>query len=304
MNPISLKPNYAPQADTCYIGVGLRHQHFQEALAGSSSIDFAEVHAENFFADGGIASAFLDQFSDLYDISLHSTSMGLGSATGVNHNYLKRLNQLIKRTYPVLISDHASFAWSQNNNRDIHAGDLLPLEFSPASLEVLIENTDRAQQILGHQLLIENVSAYVDLDHSSLQETEFLVTAVERSNSKLLVDLNNLLVNERNAGSTDPLARAKQWLEAIPHHLVGEIHLAGYSVSSDFTIIIDDHSQAVSNECWELYCFALQRFGSIPTLIEWDNELPSWQRLVAEADKAREIFSQVFTQAGGRTHVG
>ncbi len=303
MNPTPLKTSYVPQADTCYIGVGLRHQHFQEALAGSSSIDFAEVHAENFFADGGIASAFLEQFSERYAISLHSTSMGLGSAAGVNQNYLERLNRLIKRIDPVLVSDHASFAWSKKNSRDIHAGDLLPLEFSPASLDVLVENTDRAQQILGRQLLIENVSAYVKLDHSNLQETEFLVTAVERSNSKLLVDLNNLLVNERNAGSAEPLAQAMQWLEAIPRNLVGEIHLAGYSLNSDFDVIIDDHSQAVSDECWELYRFALERFGSVPTLIEWDNELPSWQGLVAEADKAREIFSQVYTHVGGFSHV-
>ncbi len=124
-----ITPNCRGAKESSYIGVGLRHQHFQDALKGSSSIEFVEVHAENFFADGGIASAFLDQFSSQYDISLHSTSMGLGSAIGVNKNYLDRLSRLIQKVDPVLISDHASFAWSQQNSHTIHAGDLILLEF-------------------------------------------------------------------------------------------------------------------------------------------------------------------------------
>lgn len=303
MSPVRLQPNDLGSDNASYIGVGLRHQHFQEALAGSPHIDFAEVHTENFFADGSIASAFLQDASNLYDLSLHSTSMGLGSATGINQNYLEKLRQLIDKINPVLVSDHASFAWSQHNRSDIHAGDLLPLEFSQASLDVLVGNIEHVQQFLGRQLLLENVSAYLELDHSNLRETEFLVTAAERSQCKLLIDLNNLIVNERNAGRSHPVEQSKRWLDAIPRHLVGEIHLAGYSSNSDFSVIIDDHSRAVSDECWELYRYALQRFGSVPTLIEWDNELPSWQQLIGEAKIARQVFSQVNQDKGNESHV-
>lgn len=298
-----LKPSYRTEPDVAYIGVGLRHPHFQDALNGSPAIDFVEVHAENFFAGGGLAPAFLEEIVKRYDLSLHSTSMGLGSATGVNHRYLEKLERLIERVNPSLISDHASFAWSQHKGKHVHAGDLLPLEFSTSSLDVLIENIDRVQQTLGRQLLLENVSSYVDFDHSQLSETEFLVTTAERSQCKLLVDLNNLLVNAKNAGSLTPLEDATQWLNEIPSHLVGEIHLAGYSFNSANDIIIDDHSQAVSDDCWELYRIAIERFGSVATLIEWDNELPSWNTLVAEADKARRVFSSVYSARGERSHV-
>lgn len=298
-----VKPSYRVKPDTSYIGVGLRHPHFQDALSGSPSIDFVEVHAENFFAGGGLAPAFLEDIVKRYDLSLHSTSMGLGSATGVNNHYLEKLERLIEKVNPTLISDHASFSWSQHKGKDVHAGDLLPLEFSASSLDVLVENIDKVQQTLGRQLLLENVSSYIDFDHSELSETEFLVTTAERSQCKLLVDLNNLLVNARNSGSVTPLEDATQWLNEIPSHLVGEIHLAGYTSSSAKDIIIDDHSQAVSDDCWELYRIAIERFGSVATLIEWDNELPSWNTLVGEADKARRIFSSVYSTAGEQAHV-
>jgi len=286
-----------------YIGVGLRHQHFQDALKGSPFIDFVEVHAENFFADGSLASAFLDDFSEIYDLSLHSTSMGLGSASGVNERYLERLKRLIDRVDPRIISDHASFSWSEYKNQSIHSGDLLPLEFTNTSLNVLVENIDQAQQYLGRQLLIENVSSYIQFDRSNIEETEFLVTAAERSQSRLLVDLNNLLVNAKNESSEDPLESSIRWLDQIPRHLVGEIHLAGYSPADTYDVIIDDHSQAVSHDCWELYRYSLERFGSVATLIEWDNELPSWDTLVAEAKKARRIFDSVYTSQASANYV-
>ncbi len=303
MGTQSLKPSYSVAQNSSYIGVGLRHQHFQDALKGSSSIDFVEVHAENFFADGGAASAFLETFSTIYDLSLHSTSMGLGSAIGVNDRYLTKLKALIERVNPKLVSDHASFAWSQNKGKEIHSGDLLPLEFTRSSAEVLIENIDRAQQVLGRQLLIENVSSYLDFNLSDFSETEFLVTTAEHAQCKLLVDLNNLLVNAKNASLENPLEASLQWLDEIPRHLVGEIHLAGYSAESSYNVIIDDHSQAVSDDCWKLYRYAIERFGSVPTLIEWDNELPNWDTLVAEADKARLVFDSVYAPRGKHSHV-
>ncbi len=298
-----LKPSHRPDADSAYIGVGLRHPHFQDALSGSPAIDFVEVHAENFFAGGGIASTFLEKIIKRYDLSLHSTSMGLGSAIGVNGGYLEKLSLLVEKLNPCLISDHASFSWTQHKGRNIHAGDLLPLEFSHSSLDLLVENIDRVQQKLGRQLLIENISSYITFHPTELSETEFLVTAAERSQCKLLVDLNNLLVNSRNVDDDNPLDTSIQWLNEIPSHLVGEIHLAGYSVNSNREMIIDDHSQAVSDECWQLYRTAIERFGSVATLIEWDNQLPSWDTLVSEADKARHIFSNVYATSGVENYV-
>lgn len=276
------------------VGVGLRHPHFREALGGASSIDFVEVHAENFFAQGGLSRSVLSEIRDRFDISLHSTSMGLGSAQGINAVYLEKLAALVDRIEPVLVSDHACYSWSKLSEYLVHAGDLLPLEFSRRSLHVLVENVDRVQQMLGRRILVENLSSYVDFGDSDMRETEFLTALVERCQCGLLVDLNNLLVNANNFGRTDPLTLAKNWLDAIPATAVGEIHLAGYTPVAADELIIDDHSQPVSEACWDLYRYALDRFGAVTTLVEWDNALPDWQTLLAEAEKARAMMEHMY----------
>jgi len=276
------------------IGVGLRHQHFTEALTTPSNIDFVEVHSENFFAQGGATQSVLAQASEKYAISLHSTAMGLGSAQGVPSHYLQKLKQLASTCNPILMSDHACFSWSQLNGQQVHAGDLLPLAYSEQTLLVLAHNIDRVQQSLGRSLLVENLSAYIQYSHACMPETEFLVRLAELTGCKLLVDLNNIIVTANNINAAQPLAYAQQWLADIPTNLVGEIHLAGFTEVKPGELIIDDHSQAVSSQGWQLYRSALERFGKVPTLMEWDNNLPSWQTLIAEADKARKIAEQVF----------
>jgi len=276
------------------IGVGLRHQHFTEALTTPSNIDFVEVHSENFFAQGGASQQVLEQAGEKYDISLHSTAMGLGSAQGVPNQYLNKLRTLASASKPILMSDHACFSWSQLNGQQVHAGDLLPLAYSEQTLMVLAHNIDRVQQFLGRSLLVENLSAYIQYSHACMPETEFLVRLVELTGCKLLIDLNNIIVTANNLNEVDPLNFAKQWLLNIPEQVVGEIHLAGFTPVKQGDLVIDDHSQAVSSQGWQLYRSALNRFGKVPTLIEWDNNLPSWQSLLAEADKARDIAEQVF----------
>ncbi|GAA3930685.1 DUF692 domain-containing protein [Litoribacillus peritrichatus] len=278
-----------------WVGVGLRHPHYRDALSETHSIDFVEVHAENFFAAGGLSAAILDDITDRYSLSLHATSMGLGSATSINESYLTKLNALIDRVNPTLISDHACFTWGQINGHLVHAGDLLPLEYTPKNLQHLVDNVDRVQQQIGRKILVENVSSYLEFEHANLTETEFLVTLAERSQCGLLVDLNNILVNVHNFSTDDPLHTAKRWLDNIPTHLIGEFHLAGYTSAESPALIIDDHSQAVSDECWALYQYAIRRFGPIATLIEWDNNLPDWQTLLAEANKARQVIEQFAT---------
>lgn len=280
------------------IGVGLRHPHYKEALLGTSSIDFVEIHAENFFAEGGMLPELLSDIALQYPISLHSTSMGLGSAVGINGDYLQRLKQLSQQINPILISDHACFTWSNINGKSVHAGDLLPLEFTQQSLQVMVDNVNQVQQLLGRQILVENLSAYVEFNFSDMSETEFLSQLVDKTGCGLLVDLNNLLVNARNFSDQKPLTVARQWLREIPSGAVGEIHLAGFTKVKEGELIIDDHSQPVSPECWLLYRDAIALFGAVTTLIEWDNNLPSWSTLLDQAVKARSISTEVHYDTG------
>lgn len=273
------------------VGVGLRHGHFNEALQGVFEVNFFEVHAENFFADGGLARQILVDIAEQTPISLHGTAMGLGSAAGVDRAYLARLRALVDDIQPVLISDHASFAWAEISGRKVHMGDLLPIPFNEQSLVVLVDNVDRVQQVLGRRLLVENLVAYMDLAGSTMSETAFFSRLVERTGCGLLIDLNNLLVNAKNQGSTAPLAVAQQWLTEIPAAAVAELHLAGYTPPLPGQLIIDDHSQPVSPECWQLYTFAIERFDSFATLVEWDNQLPGWNVLNDEAVHARRILN-------------
>ncbi|MFC3150740.1 DUF692 family multinuclear iron-containing protein [Litoribrevibacter euphylliae] len=273
------------------VGVGLRHSHYKDALSGPSQIDFVEIHAENFFSRGSASLQLLEAIADKYPISLHSTSMGLGSASGINQDYLQKLDALIQRINPILVSDHASFSWSEYQNRPVHAGDLLPLEFTEESLDVMVENIDQVQQLLGRRILVENLSAYVSYDTSRMSEVEFLTKVVERSQCGLLVDLNNILVNAHNFQEGSALEFAKQWLNKLPLAAIGEIHLAGYSPVPSGELIIDDHSQAVSDEGWSLYQYALELLGPITTLVEWDNNLPEWQVLVGQAHKASRFIN-------------
>lgn len=285
------------------IGVGLRHPHYKEALLGTSSIDFVEIHAENFFAEGGMLPELLSDIALQYPISLHSTSMGLGSAVGINGDYLQRLKQLSQQINPILISDHACFTWSNINGKSVHAGDLLPLEFTQQSLQVMVDNVNQVQQLLGRQILVENLSAYVEFNFSDMRETEFLAELVDKTGCGLLVDLNNLLVNARNFSDQKPLSVARKWLREIPSDAVGEIHLAGFTKVKEGELIIDDHSQPVSPECWLLYRDAVALFGAVTTLIEWDNNLPSWSTLLDQAAKARSISTEVHYDTGRFSYV-
>jgi len=277
------------------IGVGLRHQHFTEALTESANIDFVEVHSENFFAEGGASRSVLRETAGKYAISLHSTAMGLGSAQGVPDSYLNKLVELANDCKPLLMSDHACFTWSELHGKAVHGGDLLPLVYCEQTLTVFANNLDRIQQRIGRSLLVENLSAYIHYPQASMSETEFLVRLCDQTGCSLLLDLNNIIVTANNSNADEPLLFAEQWLSDIPNDVVREIHLAGFTAVASGELVVDDHSQAVSDQCWQLYRSALQKFGKVPTLVEWDNNMPSWQRLLQEADKAREIGEQVFT---------
>lgn len=278
------------------VGVGLRHPHFADILSQPKQVDFVEVHSENFFGQGGAALSMLTQVRDKYPVSLHSTSMGLGSVQNIPMSYLERLKKLTQHIDPFLMSEHACFTWGQQQGQLIHSGDLLPIAHTQHNLTVMCEQVDRVQSFLGRQLIIENVSAYVQFAESYLSEAEFLAQLCRRTGAKILLDINNIAVNSLNFEGGNIQQSVSDYIDELPVDSVAQIHLAGCSASLPGELVIDDHACPVSDDVWLGYEQVLTRFGAIPTLIEWDNELPEWLVLVNEANKARDIAHAVFAR--------
>ena len=286
-------PATAALADVA-VGIGWRYPHYADLLESLPDLDFIEVHSENFFSAGGASLAVLQQARAHYGVSLHGVGLSLGSASGVDTWHLEQLARLVERIQPVRVSDHACFArGTLAHGHDVHAADLLPLAFNAAALNVLCANVQRVQDRLKRPLLIENLSAYLRFNNADREVTTFLTDLVQRTGCALLVDVNNIYVNalnERLAGSRiDAVASCLQWLDRIAPDAVGELHVAGHTDCGD--IVIDDHGSAVSDEVWEIYRHAQQRFGSAPVLVEWDTAIPPLARLLGEAATARVVRS-------------
>lgn len=275
------------------VGVGLRHSHFADILTQPKEVDFIEVHSENFFGQGGAALSVLRQVRERYPISLHSTSMGLGSESEISSGYLQRLSHLVQLIDPFLMSEHACFTWGELQGQHIHSGDLLPIAHTKQSLQRMCEQVDRVQAILGRELIIENVSAYVKFAESYLSEAEFLAELSQKTGAKILLDINNIAVNSLNFEGGNIQRSIEEYIRVLPVDSVAQIHLAGCRVPEVGQLVIDDHAAPVSDSVWSCYEKAIARFGALPTLIEWDNDLPTWSVLVAEAEKARTIAISV-----------
>ncbi len=286
------------------VGIGWRHPHYGELLERLPALDFLEVHSENFFAPGGAALAVLEQGRAHYPLSLHGVGLSLGSAAGLDDWHLDQLARLVQRMDPIRVSDHASFARGTFQGAMVHAADLLPLPFTTESLDVLCANVGRVQDRLQRVLLVENLSAYLRWQTVGAervwQETEFLSMLARRTGCRLLVDVNNIYVNALNAQlreglAVDPLQSCRDWLDALAPDLVGEIHLAGHCHvrEPEGDIVIDDHGSRVCDAVWTLYRHAIGRFGPVPTLIEWDTDVPPLDVLLDEADHARRQVAEV-----------
>lgn len=269
------------------VGVGLRDPHYKEILNGSASVDFVEVHAENFFVDGGPARAILKQVRQQFGLSLHATSLGLGARTPILKQDLVQLKELVSWTDPLFVSDHASFSWIRDGKGFLHGGDLLPIPFNDRALDYLSANVDRVQQTLGRRLLVENISSYLALPDSTLREFDFLQSLCVRTGAGLLLDINNIYVNTVNSGVLNPVAASEAIVADIDGDWVGEIHLAGSSIPEDGHAMIDDHGAEVSEAVWQVYRYVLSRMGAKPTLVEWDTQLPALEVLVHQAELAR-----------------
>jgi uncharacterized protein len=284
-------------------GIGWRHPHTADLLEQRPALAFIEVHSENFFGAGGAALAVLARARAHYPVSLHGVGLALGSAAGIDTWHLDQLFALVERIEPVRVSDHACFARGQLAGETVHAADLLPVPFNREALDVLCANVQRVQDRLKRPLLVENLSAYLRFASSDRHEAEFLVDLARRTGCQLLVDVNNIYVNALNAQIAglceDPLSEAADWLDRIAPGIVGEVHLAGHTrvYEAEGEIVIDDHGSRVDAPVWSLYRHALARFGAVPTLIEWDTDIPSLAVLLEEAACAERHAAELLAPA-------
>ena len=275
------------------IGIGLRQPHYQRVLTERPQLSFLEVHSENFFASGGAARQVLRNAREHYAISLHGVSLALGSAVGIEAEHLKTLSTLVREIEPDRVSDHLCFARASiaGDAQITHANDLLPAALTDASLAIFAANIDRVQTRLQRPILIENLSSYVQWRDNTYDETEFLNALCARTGCKLLVDVNNVMVNMLNDVATreSPIAATCAWLDAITPAHVAEMHLAGYCIADDW--VIDDHGSPVHAPVWAAYAHAVTRFGAVPTCIEWDTNVPALDVLLDEAARAESIIA-------------
>lgn len=264
------------------VGVGLRVPHYRDFLEQRPRVGWLEVHTENYIAQSGWDWHVLRELRRDYPVSLHGVGLGLGSARGFSELHLERVRRLAERIEPFLVSEHLS--WGAVDGRNLN--DLLPITLDHAALDLLAERVERVQLALGRTVLLENVSTLVRFCDDAMSEAEFMAALARRTGCGLLLDVNNLYVNQCNHGEDAYAA-----LAAIAPGTVGEIHLAGHMATP--AAVIDHHGAAVAQPVWDLYRAALERFGKVPTLIEWDTDIPSLDVLLGEARKAEGIAGRV-----------
>jgi uncharacterized protein (UPF0276 family) len=264
-------------------GIGLRSAHQRAFLEGHPAAAWLEVHSENYFAPGGAGHAALTRIREDYPLSFHGVGLSLGSTDSLDRAHLRRLRALVDRYEPALVSEHLS--WSSVGGR--YLNDLLPLPATREALELVVLHVDETQESLGRPILLENVSSYLRFAAGEMPEACFMVEVAQRTGCGILLDVNNLYVNERNHG-----ASARGFIDAVPAELVGELHLAGHSVQEydGQEIVVDTHDARVCPAVWTLYARAVERFGRVPTLIEWDSNLPPLGVLLDEAERANRIM--------------
>ena len=262
-------------------GIGLRMPHLAALMADRPAIGFLEIHPENAMTGGALLDAVTALRAD-YPVSLHAVGLSLGSADGIDRAHLIRLRALVMRLEPALVSDHLS--WSAIGGA--YLNDLLPLPMTEEALDLVTHHVLQVQDALKRPLLVENPSRYLSFTHESLDEPTFLRALVARTGCRLLCDVNNIHVSAHNLG-LDPIA----YLNGLPRDAVDEIHLAGHcrNGADGTTVLIDDHGAPVADPVWDLYRRARARFGAVPTLIEWDSNLPPLPVLCAEAAKADRL---------------
>ncbi|MBU2706742.1 DUF692 domain-containing protein [Zooshikella marina] len=266
-------------------GLGLRKDYYSEILATQPAVDWFEIISENYFVDGGKPLYFLDAIREQYPIAMHGVSLSIGSTDPLNKHYLKNLKSLADRINPIFISDH--LCWTSVGGINSH--DLLPLPYTEASIKHIVERINFVQDYLGRQILLENLSSYVSFAESDMTEWDFVSEVVERADCMLLLDINNIYVSARNH-HFDPL----DYLKGVPPQRVMQHHLAGHSDYGDY--IIDTHDAPVVDPVWQLYKVAAELFGPVSTMIERDDNMPTFSELLAELNSARTLAEPIYSQ--------
>jgi hypothetical protein len=261
-------------------GVGLRAEHYEHILAERPPVDWFEAITENYLDTGGRPLRILEQVRRDYPLALHGVALSIGSTDPLDAGYLARLRGLIERVEPALVTDH--LCWTGVGGRPLY--DLLPLPYTEETLWHVIERVRRVQDALGRRIALENPSTYVAFRHSTMSEWEFLAAVAAEADCGLLIDVNNIYVSARNLGF-----EPRHYLDGIAPQRVAQIHLAGFTDMGSY--LFDTHSAPVHEDVWALYRHAVARFGAGATLVEWDADIPPFERVHAEAERARREAS-------------
>ncbi|WP_108682887.1 DUF692 family multinuclear iron-containing protein [Methyloceanibacter sp. wino2] len=272
-------------------GVGLKPEHYRDILDGAPKIGWFEIHAENYMGAGGPPHAYLTAIRERYPLSLHGVGLSIGGAGPLDADHLARLRALADRYQPALFSEH--LAWSSHDT--VYLNDLLPLPYTQETLARVCDHIDQVQNAMNRQMLLENPSTYVAYAETTMREVDFLREVVRRTGCGLLLDVNNVFVQAANHGF-----KPADYLDIFPMEHVGEIHLGGHAEDADedgSLLLIDDHGREVADPVWTLYARALARTGPVPTLIEWDNDVPDWPVLFAEAKRADDLLASCTVSA-------
>ncbi len=267
-------------------GVGYKPQHFSAIMANAAPVAWLEIHAENYMGDGGRPLAQLRHLAEQFPISVHGVGLSIGGEAPLDVDHLARLKQLCDWLKPARFSEH--LAWSTHDGAFLN--DLLPLPYTEATLSRVVSHVEHLQQVLGRQILLENPSAYLAFAETEMGEVEFLHEIARRSGCGLLLDVNNVFISATNQND-DPLA----YIRRFPLDLVEEIHLGGHDTDQDdhgAPLLIDSHGCEIVDPVWALYAQTLALGGPKPTLIEWDNAVPDWPVLAAEAARAEVLLAQ------------
>lgn len=272
------------------VGIGYKPQHFTDLLHAPGAVEWIEVHAENYMGDGGRPHAQLRALSEHFALSIHGVGLSIGGDQPLDPDHLARLRTLIDRTNPASFSEH--LAWSTHGAEFLN--DLLPLPYTQTTLARVADHIAQVQDTLGRQMLLENPSSYLAFAESTMTEADFLAALVARTGCGLLLDVNNVFVSATNLG-LGPHA----YIDAYPVEAVGEIHVGGHAEDHDdhgAPLLIDSHGAAVADPVWALLDYTLARSGPKPILVEWDTNIPDWQVLRAEADRAAAALAPILAR--------
>ena len=274
------------------VGVGYKPQHFGDILDGDHPVKWLEIHAENYMGLGGRPLAQLRALSDRFPISVHGVGLSIGGEGPLDKDHLARLKKLVDAANPASFSEH--LAWSTHDLGPAQGGayfnDLLPLPYTEETLTRVADHVNEVQDVLGRKMLLENPSSYLMFAQSTWGEVDFLAEVVRRTGCGLLLDVNNVFVSANNL-KLDPRA----YIDAFPYEHVGEIHLAGHEEDEDedgAPLLIDSHGKEVADPVWALFDYTLAKSGPKPSLVEWDNNIPPWSELAAEATRAAQSLAK------------